>query len=290
MQRRTTGEAADPAGQGENGAGGFADPVRELMVRHREVCEQAVDPLEIAAALEDSGLGPPEAARYRHADVFTLAEELYARVPRSPTAQRAAAEPAGWRFGPLGWGRLALGLLPAGPLWWAEPGLAVAAVGGVAVAEPVGRWLDRAARGHLGAAATLAEYRARMRPVLPVAVLLHLALVLAGGFAAMVVTAVLEPPDTGLLREAVTRATPVEWAALAAAALLQLLAVVLRSRPALAAQALALAVAVAGGAGPPALLLGCGAAGALLLPYAWARLGRPGAADHAERSAPRHGP
>ncbi|MFE3505664.1 hypothetical protein ACFXPX_42675, partial [Kitasatospora sp. NPDC059146] len=62
-----------------------ADPVRELMAEHRDLCERAVDPLEIAAGLEEAGLGPDAAARCRHADLFSLAEELYARVPRRPS-------------------------------------------------------------------------------------------------------------------------------------------------------------------------------------------------------------
>ncbi|MFE7638555.1 hypothetical protein ACFU7Z_31370, partial [Kitasatospora sp. NPDC057518] len=64
--------------------GGSADPVREVMAEHRELCERAVDPLEIAAGLEEAGLGQDAAARCRHADLFSLAEELYARVPRRP--------------------------------------------------------------------------------------------------------------------------------------------------------------------------------------------------------------
>ncbi|WP_216093835.1 hypothetical protein, partial [Streptomyces abyssalis] len=60
-----------------------ADPVRELMHRHRELCERAVDPLEIAAALEAHGVTDRVAARFRHRDVFSLAEELFARVPRT---------------------------------------------------------------------------------------------------------------------------------------------------------------------------------------------------------------
>ncbi|MGH3311586.1 MAG: hypothetical protein ACRDP3_13545, partial [Streptomyces sp.] len=60
-----------------------ADPVRELMHRHRELCERAVDPLEIAAGLEAYGVTDRTAARFRHRDVFALAEELFARVPRA---------------------------------------------------------------------------------------------------------------------------------------------------------------------------------------------------------------
>lgn len=74
-----------------------ADPVRELMHRHREVCERAVDPLEIAAHLEVHGVTDRTAARYRHRDVFSLAEELFARVPRAeghPPDVRARCEAA----------------------------------------------------------------------------------------------------------------------------------------------------------------------------------------------------
>ncbi|MET9499164.1 hypothetical protein [Streptomyces sp. NPDC006552] len=58
------------------------DPVKALMHRHRALCERAVDPLEIAAGLEAHGVTDRAAARFRHKDVFSLAEELYARVPR----------------------------------------------------------------------------------------------------------------------------------------------------------------------------------------------------------------
>ncbi|MFF3816327.1 hypothetical protein ACFYYD_06880 [Streptomyces bluensis] len=61
---------------------GGADPVKALMHRHRALCERAVDPLEIAAGLEARGVTDRTAARFRHRDVFSLAEEMYARVPR----------------------------------------------------------------------------------------------------------------------------------------------------------------------------------------------------------------
>lgn len=80
----------DTADEGAGGAAvpaaarrGPADPVRTLMHRHRELCEQAVDPLEIAAGLEAHGVTDRTAARFRHRDVFSLAEELYVRVPRA---------------------------------------------------------------------------------------------------------------------------------------------------------------------------------------------------------------
>ncbi|MGW6304903.1 hypothetical protein ACWFRQ_14805 [Streptomyces niveus] len=89
-------------------AGGPADPVKILMHSHRELCERAVDPLEIAAGLEAHGVTDRAAARFRHRDVFSLAEELYARVPRAtdsgpdttvataPHPARAGDPRAGW--------------------------------------------------------------------------------------------------------------------------------------------------------------------------------------------------
>ncbi|MEV6327130.1 hypothetical protein [Streptomyces sp. NPDC051909] len=82
---------------------GPADPVKALMHRHRELCERAVDPLEIAAGLEAHGVTDRTAARFRHRDVFSLAEELYARVPRgeatvprTPSDRAAGPGPASW--------------------------------------------------------------------------------------------------------------------------------------------------------------------------------------------------
>ncbi|MFC9684752.1 hypothetical protein [Streptomyces sp. NPDC056948] len=77
-----------------------ADPVKALMHRHRELCERAVDPLEIAAGLEAHGITERTAARFRHRDVFSLAEEMYARVTRegdvpaspAPATPRARAD------------------------------------------------------------------------------------------------------------------------------------------------------------------------------------------------------
>jgi len=81
---------------------GTADPVKTLLHRHRELCERAVDPLEIAAGLEAHGVTDRTAARFRHRDVFSLAEELYARVPRDgaphprPEPGRGPRIRAGW--------------------------------------------------------------------------------------------------------------------------------------------------------------------------------------------------
>lgn len=70
---------------------GTVDPVKALMHRHRALCTRAVDPLEIAAELEAHGVTDRTAARFRHRDVFSLAEEMYARVPRDGETAPAAA-------------------------------------------------------------------------------------------------------------------------------------------------------------------------------------------------------
>ncbi|MFJ1752234.1 hypothetical protein [Kitasatospora sp. NPDC088134] len=234
-----------------------ADPVRELLDSNRELCEQAIDPLEIAAALEDAGLAVDGAARYRHADVFGLAEELHARVPRRPPREplppadplgrlpAAALRGAAAHLLPL-LPALALGGLPGGalavlagagaaaltappaptapgpppgrdpddgltrpappappprrPPWAAlghgagtglllallaaaAPGPAVAAALGGASAGWGAAWLRRHGRRQT-AAATLGEFRSRLRPVLPLAVLAQLAALTGLGWAA----------------------------------------------------------------------------------------------------------
>ncbi len=79
------------AAMSESVGEGYADPVKTLMHRHRELCERAVDPLEIAAGLEAHGVTDRTAARFRHRDVFSLAEELYARVPHGTESDKAEA-------------------------------------------------------------------------------------------------------------------------------------------------------------------------------------------------------
>ncbi|RZD70971.1 hypothetical protein C0Q57_08235 [Streptomyces albidoflavus] len=125
-----TGSASgtgDSPAQGSGGPGtaaapgGGGDPVKALMHRHRELCARAVDPLEIAAALEAHGMTDRTAAHFRHRDVFSLAEEMYARVPRHssdrsapPASAHAVPEPvAGAAAGPSR--LLTLVLLPALP-------------------------------------------------------------------------------------------------------------------------------------------------------------------------------
>ncbi|WP_436738807.1 hypothetical protein [Streptomyces sp. BBFR102] len=118
------GESPDAA-TGGPGMAAYAggDPVKALMRRHRELCARAVDPLEIAAALEARGMTDRTAARFRHRDVFSLAEEMYARVPRhssdrfaSPAPPQAVPEPMAGPAGSPGPSRLlTLVLLPGLP-------------------------------------------------------------------------------------------------------------------------------------------------------------------------------
>jgi hypothetical protein len=95
--------------------------VHDLLVRHLPLCETAVHPLEIAAELEAAGIGPGTAGRYRHSDVFSLAEELYARVPRRPGALRVPDPESPWRRRALpALGTALLYLLPCAALWLAR--------------------------------------------------------------------------------------------------------------------------------------------------------------------------
>ncbi|WP_431947390.1 hypothetical protein [Actinacidiphila sp. bgisy167] len=109
---------------------GPADPVRSLMHRHRQLCAEAVDPLEIVAGLEAQGVTDRVAGGFRHRDVFTLAEELYARVPRAATPPAAG--------GPTGRPALLLTLVPGAVCAAASGALRVLpAVTVVAVAVPL---------------------------------------------------------------------------------------------------------------------------------------------------------
>ncbi|WP_329883164.1 hypothetical protein [Streptomyces sp. BE20] len=404
------GPAAHPVGVRIPGASG--DPVREVMAEHRELCERAVDPLEIAAGLEEAGLGPADAARCRHADLFALAEELYARVPRrAPPSVEAvpgesrqrrwvvalrtavlAALPCAAAAG-LGGGRplllaaaVPLALVPAasgapgadgsarapgwsvaipfagrsgpagaedpagpghpgdrddsrgagggerpvdgpeekaGPvvpgaarvvharLWWWQavhgagvaglllappaltaggPGdrrvttaLVLAAALSAGSAEWSARWFRRVGRGHLGTAVTLAEFRARMRPVLPAALALHLAVLSVLTFAALaVLTAVAPRPGPGhggLLHLVAERADPGQWAGQGVLGLLLVLPALLArcGRTGVAALGALAGAVVTAAPLPPVAGLAGGAVALALLVYAWPVLGRPDA-------------
>ncbi|WP_125261962.1 hypothetical protein [Streptomyces alboflavus] len=130
---------------------GPADPVKALMHRHRDLCERAVDPLEIAAGLEAHGLTDRTAARFRHRDVFALAEEMYARVPQDSAEWDALADdthaaradtraqvPPGWAvFALLPGAACALAVAGLG-LVDGRPRLAVVLGGALAVAAAAG--------------------------------------------------------------------------------------------------------------------------------------------------------
>ncbi|GAB2856845.1 hypothetical protein GCM10027074_24830 [Streptomyces deserti] len=142
-----------------------ADPVKALMHRHRELCERAVDPLEIAAGLEAHGVTDRTAARFRHRDVFSLAEEMYARVPRDGdtpprlTPTTASRPRADWILLTLLPGAACAATVAALRLTDGRPRLIAAAIGALAVALSVRAALRRGplattARTPHGASAT----------------------------------------------------------------------------------------------------------------------------------------
>ncbi|GAA4818475.1 hypothetical protein [Streptomyces ziwulingensis] len=154
------------------------DPVKALMQRHRALCERAVDPLEIAAGLEAHGVTDRTAAHFRHRDVFSLAEEMYARVPRddeppSPESDLLPGDASGHdtdRLTGAGDGSLPAAPTatpPARPGWIALtllPGaLCAATVAGLRLTHGQPR-LITAAAGALAAALALRVVLRRWRP------------------------------------------------------------------------------------------------------------------------------
>jgi hypothetical protein len=80
------------AGNGRGAA--MPRTVAALCEQFAAVCESAVDPLEIASALEFEGLGDQAAKqRYGFPDVFALAQDMYFRVPRRPAEPEAPPDP-----------------------------------------------------------------------------------------------------------------------------------------------------------------------------------------------------
>jgi hypothetical protein len=61
------------------------DPVEYLTMRMTGLCADAVDTLEVAAALEADGINDEGARGYGYDDVFALAQDLFDRTPRCPT-------------------------------------------------------------------------------------------------------------------------------------------------------------------------------------------------------------
>ncbi|MFE9248083.1 hypothetical protein [Streptomyces sp. NPDC007088] len=139
-----TGPGARPEPGGETGA----DPVKALMETHHDLCARAVDPLEIAAGLEARGVTDRTARHYLHRDVFALAEEMFARVPRHTDRARAelltdrapfTAAPVTGHRGPGALlvplpGALALGILLALPHTGGHPRAALLGTGLLALA------------------------------------------------------------------------------------------------------------------------------------------------------------
>ncbi|MEW1610715.1 MULTISPECIES: hypothetical protein [unclassified Streptomyces] len=95
-------------GPGASARRGPADPVTFLMHHHRDLRERAVSPLEIAAGSAAHGLTDRTAARYRHRDVFALAEELYARTPHRSTGPAVTTPPGPDTEARAGWALFAL--------------------------------------------------------------------------------------------------------------------------------------------------------------------------------------
>jgi len=88
----------DPSAPRMGGRPPVADAVDQLCLELAEVCYSAVDPFEIAAALEvEVGLTNREANRYGYPDVFALAEEIYRRTTCLPVETRPQADP--WNVG-----------------------------------------------------------------------------------------------------------------------------------------------------------------------------------------------
>src|SRR5580658_9516541 len=90
---------ADPAeaqrpGPAANGHHRVPRTVAALCEQVAAVCASAVDPLEIASALEFEGLGDQTAKRrYGYPDVFALAQDMYFRVKRQPAEPDVPADP-----------------------------------------------------------------------------------------------------------------------------------------------------------------------------------------------------
>lgn len=146
----TTGSARRPA----------ADPVKALMHRHRELCERAVDPLEIAAGLEAHGVTDRTAVRFRHRDVFSLAEEMYARIPRdgetppSPTVDTTPRPRADWALLTLLPGALCAATVVGIRLTDGQSRLVTALVGALVISFAVRAALSRGPLGAPGRAPT----------------------------------------------------------------------------------------------------------------------------------------
>jgi hypothetical protein len=142
--------------------------VTALCEQFAPVCQSAVDPLEIASALEFEGLGDQAAKlRYGYRDVFALAQDMYFRVPRQPAEPEAPPDP--WQGSKL---RPALhGLLyglpgvffPAAIGLLAGPGILVTLIVALLVAWSAGQGLAYFGYTRLGRTMDMNEARRVMR-------------------------------------------------------------------------------------------------------------------------------
>jgi hypothetical protein len=74
--------------------GGGTPTVAALCEQFSAICESAVDPLEVASALEFDGFSDNSVRReYGVDDVFALARAMYQRVPRRPASPAPAPDP-----------------------------------------------------------------------------------------------------------------------------------------------------------------------------------------------------
>ncbi|MHB1433617.1 MAG: hypothetical protein ACYCVZ_16085, partial [Streptosporangiaceae bacterium] len=157
--------------------------IGELCTEFGEICRSAVDPLEIASALEFEGLGDQQAAdRFGRADVFDLAEEMYRLVPRDPSEPDPPADPwQGSRLRPAVHALLygipavcftAIGGLFAGP--GVLTGLVVALVAGWSLAQALA-YAGYLRLGQSGTAQAQRTLRAGLAIGLPLAVAVMLA-------------------------------------------------------------------------------------------------------------------
>ncbi|WP_242902264.1 hypothetical protein [Actinomadura terrae] len=121
----------------------------ELQERMAELCQNAVDPLEVTAGLEADGINDDGARRYGHGDVFALAEDLYDQTPRRPPVPDADEAP--WRAVP--WRHLLRGVLfglPGLCFFAAEPVLARSAAGVLLVLSLLLSWTLSQGTAYLG--------------------------------------------------------------------------------------------------------------------------------------------
>lgn len=163
VHSRAARASASPSALREQVRRSSADPVWGLLQRYRELCERAVDPLEIAAGLEVHGVTDQTAARFRHRDVFSLAEELYARAPhpQAPVAPAAHTRPASTTRARLDSARRTMARV-AVPLL---PGAFTAAWLVGLAATPGERVTERAVIGALGGLAVVFATRLALRPL-----------------------------------------------------------------------------------------------------------------------------